>query len=76
MLYVLGCKEGVFMKENYCVKVNNAIALCYVLDDFEQFEENLNMFIPQASHDFLIKFIILSKFGSETPNVFAIRVYR
>ena len=49
------------MKENYCVKVNNAIALCYVLDDFEQFEKNLNLFIPYASHDFLIKLFNISK---------------
>lgn len=49
------------MKENYRIKVNSAIALCHVLDEFEQFEENLKLFIPQASHDFLIKLFNISK---------------
>lgn len=49
------------MNENYCIKVNAAIALCHVLDDFEQFEKNLKLFIPQASHDYLNKLFNVSK---------------
>ena len=49
------------MEENYVVETNNIIALCHIIDDFEEFEKKLiPMISPKYNRDFVFQLLDVS----------------